>query len=80
MGIHPSSGDSVQRHAEHDLVRTALYLMCDDLRAVMKSLEARNVGCTEIEEAEWGVTTSIKLPSGGDIGLYQPTHPRALEL
>jgi nicotinate dehydrogenase subunit A len=26
----------------------------------------------------WGLNTSIKLPSGGEIGLYQPTHPTAL--
>ena len=27
-----------------------------------------------------GIKTTIKLPSGGEIGLYQPTHPTALGL
>jgi catechol 2,3-dioxygenase-like lactoylglutathione lyase family enzyme len=80
MGVHPSNGDFVQRHAEHDLVGTVLYLMCDQLRSFIKSLEAKNVRCTEIEEAEWGMKTTIRLPSGGEIGLYQPSHPTALEL
>jgi catechol 2,3-dioxygenase-like lactoylglutathione lyase family enzyme len=80
MGVHPSNGDFVQRHAEHDLVGTVLYLMCDQLRSLIKSLEAKNVRCTEIEEAEWGLKTTIRLPSGGEIGLYQQSHPTALEL
>jgi catechol 2,3-dioxygenase-like lactoylglutathione lyase family enzyme len=80
MGAHPASGDFVQRHAEHTLLGTILYLMCDELRSTIKSLEAKNVTCTEIEEAEWGLKTTIRLPSGGEIGLYQPTHPTALGL
>lgn len=77
MGIHPSS--SVQRHGEPDILQTDLYLMCDDLRSVIESLESRNVSCTEIQEAAWGLRTTIKLPSGGEIGLYQPVHATALE-
>jgi hypothetical protein len=51
-----------------------LYLMCDDLAAEVKTLAAKNVMCTEIEEAPWGMKTTIKLPSGGELGLYQPKH------
>ena len=80
MGVHPSNGDFVQRHAEHNLVGAVLYLICDQLRSFIKSLEAKNVRCTEIEEAEWGMKTTIRLPSGGEIGLYQPSHATTLEL
>ncbi len=80
MGVHPSNGNFVQRHAEHDLVGTVLYLMCDELRSLIKSLEAKSVCCTGIEEAEWGPRTTIRLTSGGEIGLYRPTHPTVLEL
>lgn len=80
MGVHPTNGDFVQRHAEHALCGSVLYLMCDELRSTIKTLEAKNVGCTDIEEAEWGLSTTIKLPSGGEIGLYQPAHPTALAL
>jgi hypothetical protein len=45
---------------------------------VVKSLEACNVPHAPIAEAEWGQYTILRLPSGGEIGLYQPTHPRAV--
>ena len=28
----------------------------------------------------WGLLTSIRLPGGGPLGLYEPRHPRATEL
>jgi hypothetical protein len=27
----------------------------------------------------WGLVTSIRLPGGGALGLYQPKHPTAIE-
>jgi hypothetical protein len=57
-----------------------LYLMCDDLQALIQSLAAKNVICAAIDRAPWGIKTTIRLPSGGAIGLYQPTHPTALAL
>jgi hypothetical protein len=54
--------------------------MCADLQALIQSLAARNVTCTAIDKAPWGIKTTIRLPSGGEIGLYQPTHPTALGL
>ena len=79
LGIHPSDGDFAQLHAEHPLLGAVLYLMCDDVRSLVRSLAAKNISCTEIAEAPWGLATTIRLPSGGRIGLYQPTHPTALE-
>lgn len=79
LAVHPSSANFVQRQADHDLLGAILYLMCDDLLAMVNSLEAKNVRCAAITEARWGMSTSIQLPSGGEIGLYQPTHPTALD-
>jgi hypothetical protein len=80
LGVHPSMDNFVQTHAAHSLLGAVLYLMCDDLNETIRELKSRNVSCTEIETAEWGITTSVKLPSGGEIGLYQPTHPTAVDL
>ncbi len=80
MGIHPSSEGFAQLHAEHNLLGTVLYLMCGDLPSFVKWLQAKKVQCTEIEEAGWGIKTTIELPSGGEIGLYQPRHPTAINL
>jgi catechol 2,3-dioxygenase-like lactoylglutathione lyase family enzyme len=78
MGVHPSDGVSGPRHADHEIAPTVLYLMCDDLRSTVASLTAKNVVCTEVETENWGVRTTFRLPSGAEIGLYQPTHPTAI--
>jgi len=79
LALHPSMANFVQAHAEHQLLGAILYLMYDDLDGVIKMLKSKNVSCTEIETAEWGIKTTVKLPSGGEIGLYQPTHLTALD-
>jgi hypothetical protein len=56
-----------------------LYLMCDDLTAEMAALATCGVSCSAIEEARWGSITKIALPGGGEIGLYQPRHPLAID-
>jgi len=78
MAVHPSDGGFGQRHAGHEMAGVILYLMCDDLAATIASLKDKNVVCTEIDEAEWGVKTTIPLPSGAEIGLYQPKHKTAI--
>lgn len=78
--VHPSDGQFAQRHGGHDLPGALLYLMCDDLQAFIAELTARNVQCTEVETEPWGIRTTIRMPSGGELGLYQPTHPTALGL
>ena len=57
-----------------------LYLMCDDLKAEMASLAKKDVECSQVEEARWGAITKVRLPGGGEVGLYQPKHPTALGL
>jgi catechol 2,3-dioxygenase-like lactoylglutathione lyase family enzyme len=59
-----------EEHNQH-----ALYLMCDDVRATIASLEKQGVTCSPIAQERWGITTRLTLPSGGEIGLYQPLHP-----
>jgi len=74
--VHPTDGVS----AGHGMLSTQLYLMCDDLQATIQALAAKNVVCTKVDTERWGIKTSIRLPSGGEIGLYQPAHPTALGL
>lgn len=57
-----------------------LYLMCDDLKAEMATLGAKGVQCSQVQEQRWGSITTIPLPGGGTLGLYQPKHPTALGL
>ena len=80
LAVHPGDGQFAQRHAGHVMPGALVYLMCDDLQATMADLAKKNVVCTEVETENWGLRTTIKMPSGGEIGLYQPTHPTALGL
>ena len=80
VGIHPSDGEKRQLHGGRQLLGSVLYLMSDDLPALMQSLKAKKVTCSPVEEEDWGIKTTIQLPSGGELGLYQPTHPTALDL
>jgi catechol 2,3-dioxygenase-like lactoylglutathione lyase family enzyme len=51
-----------------------LYFMCDDLVAEMRTLVEKGVQLSPVEEAGWGSVTKIRLPGGGELGLYQPRH------
>ena len=63
-----------------ELLGAVLYFMCDDLPATIQRLAARRVSCTPVSTEPWGHRTTIPLPSGGEVGLYQPTHATALDL
>ena len=80
MAVHPIDGAVAQFHAGHRMSGAALYLMCDDLRSMISDLKAKEIQCTAIQSAPWGTSTTIPLPSGAHIGLYQPSHPTALNL
>jgi len=65
--VHPA-----EQNGRHEL-----YLMCDDLQAEIAALQAKGVACSKVHEERWGSITNIRLPGGGEIGLYQPKHPLA---
>jgi len=52
-----------------------LYLICDNLRREMAALRKKGVRFGEIAEERWGTRTTMLLPSGGVIGLYEAKHP-----
>ena len=77
IAVHPAdaAGDSP---GGGDMLGAHLYLMCTDVEAVVKALAAKNVTCGALARERWGIRTTIPLPSGGQIGLYQPLHPTAV--
>jgi catechol 2,3-dioxygenase-like lactoylglutathione lyase family enzyme len=66
-------------HPAEDGNRYELYFMCDDLKSEMAALTKKGVRFSAIEEARWGSITKLRLPSGAEIGLYQPKHKTALQ-
>ncbi len=68
--FHPS-----EKNGPHEL-----YFISDNLNSEMAALAKKGVTCSAVHEERWGSITRIPLPSGGEIGLYQPKHPTALNL
>lgn len=67
--VHPVKS---RRDAAH-----SLFLMCDNLESTMAFLRRRKVKCEFVGEQSWGKVAMITLPSGGELGLYEPKHPIA---
>jgi catechol 2,3-dioxygenase-like lactoylglutathione lyase family enzyme len=67
LAVHPAAESE-----SHEL-----YFMCDDIRAEIAALGKKGVSCSELQEARWGPITYIRLPGGGQVGLYRPKHPLA---
>jgi catechol 2,3-dioxygenase-like lactoylglutathione lyase family enzyme len=70
VAVHPT-----ESHNRHEF-----YLMCNDLQAEISALAGKGIQCSKVQEARWGSIVQIKLPGGGEVGLYQPKHPTALDL
>jgi len=71
VAVHPTDGPE---HHE-------LYLMCDDVDATVEKLQAAGATITApVTDQGWGRLTSIRLPGGGELGLYEPRHPTAYDL
>ena len=52
-----------------------MYLMCDNLKQQMAAWKKQGARFGEIAEEQWGTRTTILLPGGGVLGLYEPKHP-----
>jgi len=66
LAAHPASEDG----------RHELWLMCDDVHATVAELEAKGVEFTRpVSDEGFGLTTALRLPGGGELGLYEPRHP-----
>jgi catechol 2,3-dioxygenase-like lactoylglutathione lyase family enzyme len=76
--LHPSEASGARD--KHAMLGAELYFMCEDLKATVKMLKDKNVACGPVSDERWGTKTTIRLPSGGEVGLYQPKHPLAYNL
>jgi catechol 2,3-dioxygenase-like lactoylglutathione lyase family enzyme len=68
VAVHPTDDEP-----EHEL-----YLMCDDVHAVVAKLAAKGIETEPIADRGWGLLTALILPDGERIGLYEPRHPSPL--
>jgi catechol 2,3-dioxygenase-like lactoylglutathione lyase family enzyme len=69
MAVHPHDGPGHHQ----------LYLMCDDLEATVKELEAKGVEFTKpVNELRWGRLAAFRLPDGEEMYLYAAKHASPL--
>ncbi len=63
LGVHPNGDSGVDLH-----------LMCDDIALTVADLRARGVKTGPVTDEGYGFCTRIRLPSGAEVGLYEPRH------
>ena len=74
IGIHPAEGPTYASG-----VRQQLTLMCDDILTTIRDLRDRGLQVQgEPQDEGWGLTTTLALPGGVEIMLYEPRHPTAI--
>ena len=53
----------------------------DDVEKTVAELAAQGVEFTQpVTDAGWGLLTRLRLPGGGEVGMYEPRHERATDL
>lgn len=67
VAVHPAGADG-----EHEL-----YLMCPDVDSFVAAMTDRGLACEPVQSLGWGLLTSVRLPGGGTLGVYEPRHARA---
>lgn len=64
VACHPAESNGKQE----------LYLMCDDVQAEITRFGKKGIRCGSASDEGWGLLTTVRLPGGGDLGLYEPRH------
>ena len=71
LGVHPSEGST-----KHEIC-----LICDDLAVTMAELRAKGIDFRgEPEDQGFGVVTTMLLPGGVEVLLYERKHETPLDL
>jgi catechol 2,3-dioxygenase-like lactoylglutathione lyase family enzyme len=66
-------------HPTDEAAHHKLFLMCDDIHATVTELKAKGVEFTaEIAEERFGLITSLTLPGGDELAIYEPRHASPL--
>jgi catechol 2,3-dioxygenase-like lactoylglutathione lyase family enzyme len=74
LGIHPAEGPTFESGVRHQVT-----LMCDDITTTIKELGNKGIEVRgEPQDEGWGITTTLVLPGGVEVMLYEPRHPTAI--
>jgi hypothetical protein len=74
LGIHPAEGPTFEGGVRHQLS-----FMCDDIHETIADLRSKGIEVRgEPQDEGYGITTSVVLPGGLDVVLYEPRHDTAI--
>jgi catechol 2,3-dioxygenase-like lactoylglutathione lyase family enzyme len=75
LACHPGAGLIAGREEG----RSELFLMCTDVEATRRELEARGVEFVEpVADRGYGLVSRFRVPGYGELGLYEPRHASPL--
>jgi catechol 2,3-dioxygenase-like lactoylglutathione lyase family enzyme len=73
LALHPGPGWG-RAVGDHEL-----FFMCHDIERTVDELKRKEVEfVSPISDEGYGLLTRLKIPGGGEIGLYEPRHPSPL--
>ena len=75
--VHPAD-QGADTGRDHPMLTAHVYFMCDDLDATLAELGKKGVTFANPQRQPWGIVSQLRLPSGGEIGIYQPLHKTAI--
>jgi hypothetical protein len=61
-------------HETEDDPEHELWLICDDIAVMVPQLEKKGIKTTPVADRGWGLVTTLELPGGDKLGLYEPKH------
>ncbi|MBA3350517.1 MAG: extradiol dioxygenase [Actinobacteria bacterium] len=74
LGIHPAGGPTFESGVRHQLA-----LMRDDIGSTVEELRSKGIDIRgDPEDGGWGITTTLALPGGVEVMLYEARHPTAI--
>jgi len=76
VGVHPAEGPTFDSGVRHQIS-----FMCDDIHKTIVELKAKGVEVVgEPKTESYGITTTLRLPGGCDVMMYQPFHAIAADI
>jgi predicted enzyme related to lactoylglutathione lyase len=73
LGVHPAEGTG------ESAVRHQISFMCDDIHATIRELQAKGIEVLDEPADEgYGIVTTLRLPGGVEVQLYEPRHKMAI--
>ena len=76
LAVHPAAGPTLDSGMRHQIT-----FMCDDIHKTIVELKAHGVEVVgEPKTESYGITTTLRLPGGCDVMMYQPRHAIAADI